>query len=233
MIYIFIAIGAVMILSVIISLVKIVKGKGGTGAQSDSGDKETKKLCAMLDGEQLFSLAKDLEDDEGEVKDFRLWGEFMRTAAEKGYAPAMREYGKDCKCGNNDEALLWLERAAEAGDIKAGLELAECYKYGVKYGKPVIEADKELAKKWYLRLAETGDAAAQNEYAEYLKYYEDNDEEAELWYKKAAEQGNAEALNALADMYYLGDDDQDDKALEIYFKAAQAGSTDAELSLGN
>ena len=84
MIYIFIAIGTVMILSIIISLVKIVKGKGGTGAQSDSGDKETKKLCAMLDGEQLFSLAKDLEDDEGRGKFFRMGGGFLRTAGGKG-----------------------------------------------------------------------------------------------------------------------------------------------------
>ena len=229
--YAFIAVGVIMAIAVIITLMKVVKGTHlGTVNTNSDGDKETSRLCETLGGEELFNLANGLVDEDGGKKDVGLWKSFMSAAAKKSCVPAMREWGKYCKFSNNNEAVFWLERAANAGDAQAGIELGKIYYYGANYGNPIIEKNRELAAKWFKQFAEAGDAAAQKEYGDYLMCEKKDDKAALEWYEKSAEQGFAEAVNEIADNYYYNEEPE--KALENYLKAAKLGSSDAEHSLG-
>lgn len=230
--YIFVAFGIFMVLGVIITLVKMTRGTANSarGGGASSEDRETSRLCKTLGGEELYNLAVNLKDEKGHKKDYKLWDSFMSASANKGYVPAMREWGKDRKCIKNNEAIFWLERAANEGDALSAVALGDMYKFGVKYGTPIIEKNEDLALKWYTVYAEKGDATAQFELGEFLQYYKHNEKEALQWYKKSADQNNADAINALADYYRFND--KEEKAFEMDMKAAELGSAEAERSLG-
>ena len=88
---------------------------------------------------------------------------------------------------DSQQALLWLRRAAELGDLAAQLGLAERYAQG-------SVQDQRAALEWYTRAAEQGSHAA--EYALGLIYAEGRGVPADAsqalpWMQKAAEAGLA------------------------------------------
>lgn len=233
--YIFMLFGVFMTVSVVIALIKIIKGRGlginGQSAANTGTDEETARLCDTLDGDNLFEIAKSLEDGKGYKKDYKKWLAYMTAAADKGFAPAQRELGLYYKYENNTLAIDYLKRAVDSGDGEAAAELAKIYSMGISGGTPKIEKNYDLALQIVKPFAEQGSLAAQKKCAELLYYNFDDEDGAAEWYKKAAEQGDAESMCELADIYSFKDDYQ--KVEEYYLKAAQLGSAEAECSLGN
>jgi len=73
--------------------------------------------------------------------------------------------------------MRWIRKAAEQGDVRAQMELAEW----------VDEAEK---MRWYRLASEQGDARASERLGELCEWGEDSDpREAVRWYRIAVEQG--------------------------------------------
>ncbi|MBQ0066650.1 MAG: SEL1-like repeat protein [Phascolarctobacterium sp.] len=76
------------------------------------------------------------------------------NAAEQGDAEAQFEVAfRYFTYGEYEQAVKWLRRAAENGNIEAQCHLGQCYYEGVGYG---IEKDYEQAVKWLRKAAEQG-----------------------------------------------------------------------------
>lgn len=133
-----------------------------------------------------------------------------------GDAYSSGSYGAAEVGQDDEEALKWYRKSANAGFTKAMIELAGYY-----------EDDNEYEMfKWYMRAAEKGNAEAQYHVG---KCYEngigvESDEyEAFEWYQKAADQDYADAIYNLAECYNygFGIEQDDDMAFELYSRAAE------------
>jgi TPR repeat protein len=199
--------------------------------------------------EAQFQLGCCYENGEGVPADFAEAVKWWRKAAEKSHQAARERL----------EELDELERcrqAAERGDAEAQ------YHLGRQCVEGALNADPREAAKWFRLAAEQGHAGAQFELARNLCYDNDDDDddaEAFEWWRKAAEQGHVEAIFELADCYEVGFvvDTDPAQALEWYRlalekghakaqeriddilemegnrKAAEQGSADAQLIMGN
>lgn len=132
---------------------------------------------------------------------------------------------------NVKEAIILLEKAADAGDLYAKTNLATCYLHG--WG---VTVDKEKALKLYQELAENGIETAQQQLASC--YYEGNGvlvdkEKAVYWYQKAAKQGLDVAQNDLACCLSKGEgiDENHEEAVYWYKEAAINGFNKAQYNL--
>ena len=196
-----VAVGIAMFVGVIVTIVKVVKGTGSVQRKPDFMDRrneikpsansgydgETKRLCKVLEADKLFEIASGLSDEDGFKSDYGKWLAYMNAAADKGYAPAVRELGLDSKYGDPLKCVKYLERAIEAGDEKAAVELAEIYRRGY-CGKDsvLIERDVDKAMKIVLPFAQNGGVEAQAALAKIYQYEVDDDDTALEWYLKAA-----------------------------------------------
>ncbi len=98
-----------------------------------------------------------------------------------------------------DEAIAWLLRAAESGDVTSQFNVALAYERG--------RSDMARAAPWYQKAAAQGHLTAQRALANCLfdgvglitNFYE-----AATWYRKAADQGDAEAQYGLGRCYATG-----------------------------
>lgn len=112
------------------------------------------------------------------------------------------------------QALLWLRRAGELGDIQAQLELARRYVAG-------SAQDQREAVDWYTRAAQGGSAAAQYELA---TAYADghgvspDSAVAARWMEQAATGGERRAAKWLADAYAQGRGVEVDPARAAYWR---------------
>jgi uncharacterized protein len=126
-----------------------------------------------------------------------------------------------------------LRRAAEAGDAKAQLRLADDYYLGNG-----VEQDFEKAFEWYNRAAASGSIEAMAEvgvmYAKGLGT-EKNFDKAREWSLRAADLGSVEAMYNIGAAYDNGLGVPQDlaKAFEWYKKAAEAGYDVAQFNIGN
>ncbi|HYP12459.1 MAG TPA: tetratricopeptide repeat protein, partial [Bryobacteraceae bacterium] len=114
------------------------------------------------------------------------------------------------------EAVRWVQRAAEAGDVPAKTELARTYEAGRG-----VMADKHIAQRWYQEAA-----AANDSYAMYRLGVLSGDE---TWVRKAAEAGQPEAMVKLGDSLVAKNREE---ASGWYRKAAEAGSMAGRTKLG-
>jgi TPR repeat protein len=133
------------------------------------------------------------------------------------------------------EALRWFQKAAEAGNTRAQLQLAERY----LEGKGGLPKDPAKAVQWVRKAAEAGNSNAQlNLMVMYLKGLaglKADPAEAVKWARKAAEAGNAKGQLVLGTMYLqgLGELRRDPAAAVRWFrKAADQGEVNAEYNLG-
>lgn len=98
-----------------------------------------------------------------------------------------------------DEAMVWLRRAAESGDVISQFNVALAYARG--------RSDMTKAAPWYQKSAALGHVKAQRSLADCLfngigvtaNFYE-----AAKWYRQAANQGDAEAQYGLGRCYATG-----------------------------
>ncbi|MDE6104920.1 MAG: sel1 repeat family protein [Clostridia bacterium] len=232
----FFAVGAIMFFGVVVTITTIVRGAKNATSKDyrPRTDGETARLCKTLDGDKLYDIACGLVDEEGIKKDSDKWVAYMSAAADKGYAPALREMGLYYRYKNLKRSLDYFKRAVEGGDDKAAAELSDIYRRGIKdnNGEVIIEKDIDKAMECLLPFAKEGSATAQKEIA-YIYYVEKHDNENALkWYLKAAELGDAESAYQAGELYSFMDDDET-KSKEMYLKAAEQGYADAECALGH
>lgn len=130
---------------------------------------------------------------------------------------------------DNTQAVLWLRKAADQGNIAAQVEL------GVVFDKM---QDYEQAMVWYRKAAEQGNARA--EYNIGLAYQNGESvpkdaAQAVVWYRKAANQGDGMAQLNLGVLYETGNGVPQDyaQAAELYRKAGDQGIALAACHLGD
>ena len=150
------------------------------------------------------------------------------VTAEEAYRKGMLSY----ECGRYEEAVKWLQKSAEQGQVDAQFQLSRCYEMGRGVGKNLA-----LSVKWLRMAAEQGHEHAQcnlgNAYFNAIGVQK-NDGEALLWYSKAAEQGNVDAICGLGIVYCYGQGVQNPMEAVRYFqKAARLGSSYAQDILGD
>ena len=135
---------------------------------------------------------------------------------------------------NDEEAIKWFKKAAEAGNTNAMTELG--YSYGM--GMLGLDKNEEEATKWFRKAAEFGDAAAMNHLGDWYRngwFKKQDDDEAFKWYRKAAETGNIDAMISLGDCYLWGRGVIKSKrsAFRWYRKAAETGDITSMIKLGD
>ena len=174
-----------------------------------------------------------------------LWGEDKQVVGSKCSVTKAKEQKEQKKA---DDGFALLRKVAEQGDVKAQLELGNCYYNGNGVNKDEAEAEKWWRKaaeqgnkdavEQFRKLAEQGNVAAQYNLGKC--YYNGNgankDEvEAAKWYRKAAEQGHADAQNSLGNCCYYGNGVNKDyaEAVKWYRKAAEQGNVAAQYNLGD
>ena len=221
----------VIFIAVIVCLIRGLgtKKSGGGNDNLKVTDRETDELCKTLTAEELYERACKLVGKYNIPTDFYRWKNFMRTAAEKDYTPAVREWGIHQKNKDNALAVQLLTRAADKGDGKALEELYKLYYYGSHSGAPEIKKDTEKAVSIIKPYAENGNAVAQRLLGNYYYYEKDSNKKALEWYLKAADGGDAEAMVEAADIYAFKDDVESEK--KMLLKAAELNYADAEINL--
>lgn len=129
---------------------------------------------------------------------------------------------------NNKEAVLWLQKSADQGDITAEVELGVVFDKMQDYAQALI---------WYRKAAEQGNARAEYNLA---IAYQDGESvpkdmaQASAWFRKAADEGDALAQLNLAVNYEHGIGVRQDysEAADWYRKAAEQGLAEAQYGLG-
>jgi len=145
------------------------------------------------------------------------------TAEPANTAASLYESGlAERRLGHSEKALANFRRAAEQGDVRAMIEVAE----------EELDNDNSDSERWFRKAADLGDATAMlNLGAMYQlgNHVKEDLEKAVYWYRIAAEKGNPSAMYNLGRMYERGHGVPKDlaKAKELYQKAAAKGNSDA------
>ncbi len=157
----------------------------------------------------------------------------MQEKADAGDADSQCGLGKQYEYGlgvsqDNKQAVFWLQKSAEQGDIRAQVELGVVFDKMQDYVQALI---------WYRKAADQGNPRA--EYNLGLCYQNGESvpkdmAQAIAWYRKAADQGDMIAQNNLAVLYDQGAGIPQDypQAAYWYRKAAQQGLAEAQYGLG-
>lgn len=117
----------------------------------------------------------------------------LKYAAHEGSVRAEYKLGLQYRRVDNEQAVLWLTKAAEKGHAEAQYFLAGMYERN-DYEIANVQED-EIAKKaakYYLQAAEQGHARAQSRMGDLYRLgigVEKDLHEAEKWYMRAVEQG--------------------------------------------
>ena len=131
----------------------------------------------------MYNLALHYRDGIGVPRDFGQAAEWFAKSAESGLVSAMVENAQALTTGrgqpfsraNPRRAVEWLQRAADAGSLRAKYELGRIYQRGARCScgegnqSNDVSRDRELALLWFSRAAEAGDTAAQVRVAEIME----------------------------------------------------------------
>ena len=130
---------------------------------------------------------------------------------------------------DTQQAVLWLQKSAEQGDVFAQVELAVVFDKLQDYAQALI---------WYRIAADQGNARA--EYNLAVAYEEGeavpkDSAQAKVWYRKAADHGDVLAESNLGVAYEHGVGVPQDfaQAAAWYRKAAEDGLAEAQYGLGS
>ncbi len=161
-------------------------------------------------------------------------------AAQSGSPTAQKCLAEDllCKSGKSAEAMYWLEKAGET-QCESFYSLAQIYDGSEEVDPPVVE-NLSKALELYQRACDGGDERAAFELGE---FYLDgtsvtprNPETARGYYEKAYELENGDVPDLylrLGKMYSegVGGEKSEDKALELYLKASEAGLSEGDMAV--
>ena len=158
----------------------------------------------------------------------------LYESAKKGNSTALFNLGAAYYFGqkgvqtNEEEAIKWWKKAAEAGVLEAQYNLGAYYHNHHRYS---------AAAEWYRKAAEQGEVEAMNKLAFYYEFGEGvrrDMNEAIKWWKKAAGKGNSDAMVDLGDYYLmLYTNEGREEAIKWYRKAAALGNFKAIEALSN
>ena len=104
--------------------------------------------------QQLFELYQQESDQAKRM-------EYLKKAAQQGYAPAQTELGDCYRQNNNALAVDWYCKAVEQSYAPAQYQLGKCYYYGWR-----VEKDKSKAVELYQKAADQGHKDAQRALAD-------------------------------------------------------------------
>ena len=152
-----------------------------------------------------------------------------RWSARLGSADAQLALGERLAAGdgvekNLDEALVWLEKAAEDGSVPAQMRLVELY------GERGAPEDAARAERWLRAAAEAGDARAQVMLAERILAAGGDDAEAAKWIARSAEAGDPRGQLAQA-RRLAREPGKEAEVLALLTRAAEQGDPDAAWEL--
>ncbi len=151
-----------------------------------------------------------------ETEDAERARERLSFAASKGvtdaFLPLANAY---LHAGHPSEAIPWLLRAAELGEVEAYVHLGKAYAEGLG-----VPRDLTAALTWYQRAANSNHPYAQwalGEAALGRGGFQRNDTEAFYWFTQAAMRGFVAAQERLAECYRLGIGVAPDAALATFW----------------
>lgn len=157
-----------------------IRGEG-TAVQPDSGIKWLRKAARTENPWALNELGEAYLRREGVDRNyFRYAADYFRTAADKGYAEAMRNLGNMYRDGRGVDAdgaiaLDWYGKAAKAGLVNAMVDAGAMYERG-----EVLPRNAELALCWYRAAGELDSPRGMREQARILESRGDRDGAREL-----------------------------------------------------
>lgn len=190
------------------------------------------------DAEGLYQRAKRYSKGEGVLQDYAKAAQYMRQAAELGYAFAQNDLGSYYAKGlgvpqDFQEAAKWYRKAAEQGDSLAEFSMGRICSQGRGVPKDIQES-----LSWYKK------AAAQNQpdalvalgdlYLDGTEGLKSEPGEALKYFQKAVEHGRVGALNSLGFLYEngLGVARNPERAADCYREAALKGDPRGQMNLG-
>jgi len=203
------------------------------------GDDATGAPAGVSRAMDLYARALRCAKGDGVPQDYSQAAEYMRQAAEAGYALAQNDLGVYYAKGlgvkqDYAEAAKWYRKAADQGDPLAEYSLGRICLEGRGVPTNVVES---LA--WYKKAADQNQPDALLALG-YL-YFEGHEgiradwREALHWFQKAVAAGRAGALNSIGFMYEHGGTgvDQDlSQALNSYRDAANRNDAEGQMNLG-
>ncbi|KAJ3035833.1 hypothetical protein HDV00_003368 [Rhizophlyctis rosea] len=194
------------------------------------------------DAETLYQTA--LSHDK--AMDFAKGFEHFHKAAELGCADAQNQLGNCYYHGKGVErderlAAIWYRMAADQGCVRGIRSLGDCYRFGVG-----VEKDTHRGVKLIQQAADRGDGVAMCSlafgYRNGSGLIKDPEKGGALFQQamevleSTASEGDLEDMQALGHCYRFGGDGTDVaklKAVEWYQKAANRGSVDGMIALGD
>jgi TPR repeat protein len=152
---------------------------------------------------------------------------YYRLAADQHYVPAYRALASLYHSGrlgsyNYDDAVKWLKKGIEQGDIGSSGRLGLHYLQGRS-----VERDDVKGREMLEMAAKNGDAFSQHVMGQIS--YDFNDSKPNKWFSAAAEQGNADAQCDLGNFFLRAKEYED--AFKWFEKAALQNHYDAQKSL--
>jgi uncharacterized protein len=180
---------------------------------------------AELRGKAALQVGNWYQAGLGEPRNLTRAREWWQNAARLGNEEAGYQLGLDCQTRHGgklvEECLDWLTPAAEEGHAQAQLLLGQWY---------ATQPDgSEEALHWLTASAKRGDRQAQYQLGQRYEQglgVTKSQEIAEQWYQKAADQQQSDALLILAKRADAKE------AADLYQRAADGGSAEAQLWLG-
>lgn len=190
------------------------------------------------DAESRFQLGRRLLKGDGMPKDSAQAFKLLQSAANEGHPEAMGALGFFYATGlevqkNNDTAIEWFRKGAEAGGAKARFN----------YGKTLLESGDATKAADGIKWLESALGQNQIDAARFLgMVYLQGRHGQSINYQKsqqylfiAAEAGDSDAQNSLGFLYsgpYLGEANSGE-AQQWFRKAAISGNTKAQSNLGS
>jgi uncharacterized protein len=204
----------------------------------------------------MYNLALHYRDGIGVQRDFGQAAEWFAKAAESGLVSAMVENAQALTTGrgqpfsraNPRRAVEWLQRAADAGSLRAKYELGRIYQRGARCScgegnqSNDVSRDRELALLWFSRAAEAGDTAAQVRVAEIMEagtgLPSPQPEIAERYWRLAARSGDAYAQVEFANRLHSGlllvkEEYGEKEVINLLKRAMSQGSAQAAVDLAH
>ena len=134
-------VGAIMIISVVIGLIRIIRSPSRHSDGKTSWGRKADELAQTMSADELYNIAQAHIDKTIPDADFVLGEAIMRKAAEAGNAQAQFYIGKKYAYGDAAQSVEWFKKAAEQGLDEACEKLGNMYNYGYEIGDNPIEPD--------------------------------------------------------------------------------------------
>ena len=196
-----------------------------------------RKMALSGDTEAQLVLGKIYADGDGVNRDDAQSKNWIRKAAEQGYAPAQFQLGYIT--ADPFQAVIWDRKAAEQGYAPAQANLAYMYGEGSGVGKDPVQKVN-----WYRKSAESGYVLAQDMLGAIFYYGNGKDGDGQdivqavKWLRKAIEQDNDNYPSQwlLGHIYRYGGKGVEKDAVQAvkwYLMSAERGCAVAQGELGS